>query len=207
MNKMLTNKTCIIVGASGEIGLNCSQLFYDQGARLILIYNKNFKVIKQFNKDKKNIYTFKCNLSKENKAYMKWDGKWKPWPMSERNALKQRIILALKMFDNNRTHAAKHLRMSVRYLYKLMHDKFIEVNWTKQFPPPIVSIVDQKTDHKKRNQSIKNSWVRRSKQLQKLRGPKILELHHKGYNLTSIHRELGHSKKFIKKVIENESRK
>ena len=53
MNKVLTNKTCIIVGASGEIGLNCSQLFYDQGARLILIYNKNFKVIKNFNKDKK----------------------------------------------------------------------------------------------------------------------------------------------------------
>tara|TARA_X000000950_G_scaffold286557_1_gene395831 strand:+ start:46 stop:780 length:735 start_codon:yes stop_codon:yes gene_type:complete len=65
MNKMLTNKTCIIVGASGEIGLNCSQLFYDQGAKLILIYNKNFKMIKQFNKNKKNIYSFKCNLSKE----------------------------------------------------------------------------------------------------------------------------------------------
>lgn len=147
----------------------------------------------------------KCQLSKEQKAYMKWDGKWKPWPVTERNALKQRIQLALKMFGNNRTHAAKHLRMHVRHLYKLMHNKFIEVDWTKDFPPPVVSIVDQKTSREKRNESIKKSWAKRSEQLQKLRGPKILELHHKGYNLTSIHRELGHSKKFIKKVIENEN--
>ena len=144
-----------------------------------------------------------CQLSREQKAYMKWDGKWKPWPSSERNALKQRIQLALKMFGNNRSHAAKHLRIHVRYLYKLMHDKFIEVDWTKEFPPPVISIVDQNTNQEKRSQSIKKSWEKRSQELQKLRGPKILELHRKGYNLTSIHRELGHSKPFIKKVIQN----
>jgi hypothetical protein len=154
---------------------------------------------------KKSNKAHTCELSREEKAYMKWDGKWKPWPVTERNALKQRIQMALKMFGNNRSQAAKHLRMHVRYLYKLMHDKFIEVDWTKEFPPPVVSIVDQKTDFKKRNESIKKSWVKRSEKLQKLRGPKILALHHKGYNLTSIHRELGHSKKFIKKVIENEN--
>lgn len=62
---MLKNKNCIIIGASGEIGISCANLFYLNGANLILIYNKNKKVIKDFKKNKKNIFSFKCDLSKE----------------------------------------------------------------------------------------------------------------------------------------------
>ena len=76
---MLVNKNCIIVGASGEIGVNCAKLFYEQGANLILIYNKNEKIITQFKKEKKNIVSYKCDLSNEKeikKIFKKIAGKF-----------------------------------------------------------------------------------------------------------------------------------
>lgn len=154
-------------------------------------------LFKKGNQNRKN------NLTFEQKAYLKWDGVWKPWPTSERNALKEKIILALKMHGNNRSHASKYLKINQRHLYKLMKEKFIEVDWAKEFPPPEMSIQNQNVDHSKRIAGIQRAWDERSAKLQALHGPKILELHERGYSVTKICKELGHNKNFIRKVVEN----
>jgi len=66
---------------------------------------------------------------------MQFKGQWVPWPKEERDALKEKIQLHLSLNNNNRTHAAKSLGVHVRFLYKLMKEKFIEVDWEKEFPP------------------------------------------------------------------------
>ena len=154
-------------------------------------------LFKKGNKNRKN------NLTFEEKAYMKWDGNWKAWPAAERNSLKEKIILALRMHNNNRSHASRYLKINQRHLYKLMKEKFIEVDWTKEFPPPDMSIQNQKIDHDKRIAGIRRAWNERSAKLQALHGPKIIKLHEEGYNITNISKELGHNKKFISKVIAN----
>tara|TARA_B100000029_G_C17430233_1_gene907607 strand:- start:168 stop:902 length:735 start_codon:yes stop_codon:yes gene_type:complete len=73
MNKLLENKNCVITGASGDIGISCAKIFHSHGANLILIYNKNKKPIVKFQKEKKNIISYKCDLtnSKELKKLVK----------------------------------------------------------------------------------------------------------------------------------------
>ena len=73
---------------------------------------------------------------KEEKPYMLWKGKWIEWPKAEREALKEKIQLHLSLNNNNRTEAAKSMGFKLRYLYKLMEKKFVEVDWSKEFPPP-----------------------------------------------------------------------
>ena len=73
--------------------------------------------------------------SKEEKAHLIYDGKLKPWPKQERDALKEKVIIALKLNNNNRSKAAKYLGYtSSRPLRRLMVEKFIEVDWEKDFP-------------------------------------------------------------------------
>ncbi len=73
MKKLLENKNCIITGASGDIGISCAKIFYSHGANLILLYNKNKKPIVKFQKQKKNIFSYKCDLTnyKEIKKFVK----------------------------------------------------------------------------------------------------------------------------------------
>lgn len=73
--------------------------------------------------------------SKKEKAHLIYDGKLKPWPKQEREALKEKVIIALKLHNNNRSKAAKYLGFTTsRPLKKLMIEKFIEINWDKEFP-------------------------------------------------------------------------
>ncbi len=53
MNNLLKDKYIVITGASGDIGLSCCETFYNQGANLILLYNKNRRKILNFKKNKK----------------------------------------------------------------------------------------------------------------------------------------------------------
>ena len=65
--KLLDKKLCIITGASGEIGMSCAELFYKNGANLILVYNKNKKIIDKFSKNKKDrVFSYKCDLNNLN---------------------------------------------------------------------------------------------------------------------------------------------
>ena len=61
--KLLIDKVCLLTGASGEIGLSCAKKFYENGSRLILIYNKNKKIIDKFKKNKVNVEVFKCDIT------------------------------------------------------------------------------------------------------------------------------------------------
>jgi len=61
--KLLNNKICLITGASGEIGLSCAKKFYENGSKLILIYNKNKKILDKFKENKINVDIFKCDIS------------------------------------------------------------------------------------------------------------------------------------------------
>jgi 3-oxoacyl-[acyl-carrier protein] reductase len=146
MNKMLTNKTCIIVGASGEIGLNCSQLFYDQGARLILIYNKNFKVIKQFNKNKKNIYAFKCDLSKEMEVKNVFKKIIKKFP--EINVLVNAAgVMDIQNFfiDDNLKNLKNHFNINIHSA--ILITKLISRNMIRSENPSIINISSVAANH------------------------------------------------------------
>ena len=61
--KLLIDKVCLLTGASGEIGLSCAKKFYENGSRLILIYNKNKKISYKFKKNKVNVEVFKCDIT------------------------------------------------------------------------------------------------------------------------------------------------
>jgi len=95
------------------------------------------------------------NVKEEDKPYMKFKGHWMPWPKEERNALKEKIQLHLSLNDNNRTYAAKSLGINVRYLYKLMNEKFVEVDWNKDFPPLKPKIYYAHTAIMKRSANMK----------------------------------------------------
>ena len=75
--------------------------------------------------------------TREEKSKMLFKGKWVPWPESEREALKERIIFLFKAFDNNRTAVSKKLGFpSPKSLRKILDEKFIEIDWAKDFPIP-----------------------------------------------------------------------
>lgn len=63
----LKNKTILIAGASGDIGLACAKTLYNEGAQLILHYNRGVKKINAF----KNLYpgatisALSCNATSE----------------------------------------------------------------------------------------------------------------------------------------------
>ena len=61
--KLLINKVCLLTGASGEIGLGCAKKFHENGSKLILIYNKNKKIIDKFKKNKIDVDVFKCDIT------------------------------------------------------------------------------------------------------------------------------------------------
>ena len=143
------------------------------------------------------------NITKEQKSNMIWKkGKWVPWPKSERKAFKNKIILALKMHDNNRTHAAEHLGMGQRCLYRILNERFPETDWQKEYPPPKPTFVGRNIDHEAKNKKIKKTHMKKSRKLIESITPKVLSLYKQGFQLTKISEKLGHAKKTIKKVLE-----
>jgi len=142
------------------------------------------------------------NITEEQKSQMQWkNGKWVPWPKSERKAFKNKIILALRMHENNRTYAAEHLGIGHRDLYRIMKKRFPEVDWQKEYPPPKPTFVGKNIDHKAKNEKIKKTHMEKSQKLLESITPKVLSLYKQGYQLTKISEKLGHAKKTIKKVL------
>ena len=63
-------KTIIIFGGSGGIGFEATKYFYKKGYNLVVTYNKNPKLIKNFISKKRQqqnkIFTFKCSFLNQN---------------------------------------------------------------------------------------------------------------------------------------------
>jgi len=72
--------------------------------------------------------------TKEQKAYMLYDGIWKPWPKKDRDALLEKIIIFFKIHNNVRSKVAEDLGISIRELKSLLNKKFIEIDWEKDYP-------------------------------------------------------------------------
>jgi hypothetical protein len=131
----------------------------------------------------------------EEKSRMLWKrGKWHPWPESERQAFKQKIIFALKSNNNNRGKAANYLGIHVRYFQKLLKDKFIEVDWRKEYPPPIVL---PKVDV----EAVREGCRLRFEKNAKKKTPEIQKLLNEGLPIYLIAEKIKSSKVTVKKYI------
>lgn len=62
----MNNKTVVISGASGGIGIAISKSFYNEGYNIVLLYNKNKKALEdEFSLTDKRVLMLKGDLSKE----------------------------------------------------------------------------------------------------------------------------------------------
>ncbi len=62
----MNNKTIVISGASGGIGIAISKAFYNEGYNVVLLYNKNKKSLEdEFSLSDKRVLMLKGDLSKE----------------------------------------------------------------------------------------------------------------------------------------------
>ena len=62
----MNNKTVVISGASGGIGIAISKAFYNEDYNIVLLYNKNKKVLEdEFSLNDKRVLMLKGDLSKE----------------------------------------------------------------------------------------------------------------------------------------------
>jgi short-subunit dehydrogenase len=68
-NIKMKNKSIVIFGSSGDVGLSLAKNYLDQGYNLVLTYNKNLKSIKRrfkFNQNNKSqLFFVKCNFKNE----------------------------------------------------------------------------------------------------------------------------------------------
>jgi hypothetical protein len=137
----------------------------------------------------------------EEKPYWIFDGKWRPWPKKERENLKEKIRLALVANGNSRRKAAKDLGVCYRTFFTLLKEKFVEVDWTKEYPP------EKPNPHlhpEKRRKSLKRFYAEAKEKKRKLLSPKIHELISQGYSRNKITKILKVAKPFIKYCIEYE---
>ena len=65
-----------------------------------------------------------------------YKGKWVKWDKALKEHTLQKILEALGKHHNNRSRAAKSLGYSRHKFYSLM-GKFPEINWAKDYPPPV----------------------------------------------------------------------
>lgn len=167
----------------------------------------------RFNKGqapKKNVCFQKGNtirsnaVKEEDKPYMQFKGHWIPWPKEERDALKEKIQLHLSLNNNNRTHAAKSMGIHVRFLHKLMKDKFVEVDWGKDFPPLKPQISHAQSATAKRSASIKKAWSKKSQQHTALLSPQIKCLKKIGLSNLKISKMIKCSPKTVIKCLNYE---
>lgn len=136
------------------------------------------------------------------KPYMQCKfAKWVPWPKEERESLKEKIKLHLSLNNNNRTYAAKSLGVHVRTLLRWMSQKFIDVNWQKDFPPPKPVINLSNADKIKRDNKSRETNKLKSKIFIANLAPKVLALKAKGFSKSKIHKTLGCSYGTVSKCI------
>jgi len=74
-------------------------------------------------------------LPLEERANMIYRGKWVVWDKESRKQTLNQIVDALIKCNHVRQKAAKYLKISRHKLYKLM-ERFPEMDWNKQYPPP-----------------------------------------------------------------------
>ena len=160
----------------------------------------------KFHKKRKSLIEKK--YSKEEKSNMLYKGKWVIWPKKDRESLKERITLLLKANDNNRSIVAKKLGYSTsRALKKLMDEKFIEVDWDKDFPinRDASWLHNNQKISQKRIEGIKKAHNSRHIELCKSLLPEVKELFKSGMPRYKIAEKLGRSKNTINKVLKTEN--
>ena len=74
-------------------------------------------------------------LPMEERTHKVWRGQWVDWSPSLRQDAKNKLINALVKSKNSRTHAANLLGINRNKIYKLFQ-KFPEIDWKKEYPPP-----------------------------------------------------------------------
>ncbi len=147
-----------------------------------------------------NVNKISQNFSKEEKNYMRWEGKWKPWPKAERDAFKERMSIGLKLNNNCRLKAAKYIGVSQRYFQQLLK-KFPEVDWANDFPVQYYKFND--SDNSKRITGIRASKKKLQQAYIDRMTPKVIALIEKGDSFNSICKSLKTSKITINNCIKN----
>ena len=150
-------------------------------------------------KPESNVVKLEQNFSEDEKKLMIWDGKWKPWPMAEREAFKERIFIGLRLNNNCRKKAAEYISVSQRHFQKLLK-KFPEVNWAKEFPVKYYQFT--KSDDSRRIQKLRDSKAAIKEEYMKKMGSEILPLLKEGHSFNSICKLLKTSKSTINNCIE-----
>ena len=123
---------------------------------------------------------------KEEKPYMLWRGKWVEWPKEEREALKEKIQLHLSLNGNNRTDAANSMGINLRYLYKLMEKKFVEIDWRKEFPAPKPRIITSSDSLKRRVANMKSTWKKKAEARIARLSPQVVKMRSQGASYHKI---------------------
>ena len=116
----------------------------------------------------------------------------------ERQALLEKIIVGLKLNNNIRSKTAKYLNFKHKEFRKLLTDKFIEVNWEKDYPIP------EKTGQpitQGQRAAMNLARQKKSEHRMKTLEPKIINCLNKGKSKLFICKELSLSKKFLNKCI------
>tara|TARA_R110002153_G_scaffold5754_7_gene26643 strand:+ start:4876 stop:5730 length:855 start_codon:yes stop_codon:yes gene_type:complete len=161
-------------------------------------HKKHLKNLRQ-NHPKVSVKYSGQNLSQKQKNHMKWDGKWKPWPKVEREALKEKIFIGLKLNNNCRLKAAKYVSVSQRYFQKLLK-KFPEVDWAKEFPVQRYKFSSE--DNSKRLEKLRESKLKSKEAFLQEMSPKVISLLDQGCSYVSICKSLKTSKITINNCIQ-----
>lgn len=167
-------------------------------------FNSRYGFTRQPTNAKKYTKGHKLNstVPDSQKPYMQCRfGKWVPWPKEEREAFKEKIKLHLSLNDNNRTRAAKSLGVYPRTLNRWMTEKFVDVDWRKEFPPPKSEFNLSNVDNIKREEKIRETKKRKSKIFIATLAPKVLALKAQGFSKNKIHTTLGCSYESVSKCI------
>lgn len=144
-------------------------------------------------------------IKEEDKPYMKCKfKKWVPWPKEERESLKEKIKLHLSLNNNNRSHAAKSLKVNPKTLYRWMNEKFVEVDWQKDFPPPKPFFDLKKINIIERAAKTNETRRRKSQMFIASMKPKVLTLYSKGFSRNKISQTLKCSFNTVNKCINHE---
>ena len=162
-------------------------------------YTNRFNYIKQGSKPKNGFKKGHAYIPQKNqysnleKAHMKWNGKWLPWPREDREALKEKIIINFRLHNNSRVKTAKALGyLSSKPLKKLLNSKFIEIDWEKDYPPPKQELKYRSTLESRMKGILKAKKVRVEKIL-----PQIKKLLKEGLPKSRISKKLNISGKTL----------
>lgn len=125
------------------------------------------------------------------KPYMLYDGKWKHWDKQDREALKSKIKLALSLHNNSRCETAEHLGFTRKKLYFLLTKKFVEVDWSKEYPPPPSLLYKTADSEKRRLASLRKTCKKKQEQNLNNLKPKVFYFHSKGFSIRKIAKKIG----------------